>query len=114
MKTNNHEVIFAIVNAGFAEDVMDIARELGVRGDTILNARGVVKEDAAAFFGITLQEDKEILMMVGDRDIRDKVLNAIYKEMGMAKKAQGIAFSLPVNEAVGLAGPAVAEKKNEE
>ena len=31
MTTNNHEVIFAIVNAGYAEDVMDIARELGGR-----------------------------------------------------------------------------------
>ena len=56
MKTNDHEVIFAIVNSGYAEDVMDIARELGVRGGTILNARGVVKEDAAAFFGITLHQ----------------------------------------------------------
>ena len=102
MTNNNHEVIFAIVNAGFAEDVMDVARELGVRGGTILNARGVAREDAAAFFGITLQEDKEILMMVVDRDSRDKVLNAIYKEMGMAKKAKGIAFSLPVSDAAGL------------
>ena len=58
MKTNNHEVIFAIVNSGFAEDVMDIAREQGVRGGTILNARGVVKEEAAAFFGITLHRRK--------------------------------------------------------
>ena len=103
MKTNNHEVIFAIVNSGFAEDVMDIARDLGVRGGTILNARGVVKEDAAAFFGITLHEDKEILMMVVEREIRDDVLNAIYKGMGMAKKAKGIAFSLPVSDVAGLA-----------
>ena len=112
MKTNNHEVIFAIVNSGYAEDVMDIARELGVRGGTILNARGVVKADAAAFFGITLHEEKEILMMVVDRDIRDKVLNAIYKEMGMAKAAQGIAFSLPVSDAAGLA-PAILPKETE-
>ena len=102
MKTDNHEVIFAIVNAGFAEDVMDIAREQGVRGGTILNARGVVNEDAAAFYGITLHADKEILMMVVEREIRDQVLNAIYKEMGMAKKAKGIAFSLPVSDVAGL------------
>ena len=102
MTTNNHEVIFAIVNSGFAEDVMDVAREQGVRGGTILNARGVAKEDAAAFFGITLHAEKEILMMVVERDIRDKVLNAIYKEMGMAKKARGIAFSLPVSDVAGL------------
>ena len=108
MKTNDHEVIFAIVNSGYADDVMDIAREQGVRGGTILNARGVVKEEAAAFFGITLHQDKEILMMVVEKSIRDNVLNAIYKQMGMAKKAKGIAFSLPVSDVAGLA-PAQVE-----
>ena len=112
MKTNDHEVVFAIVNSGYAEDVMEVAREQGGRGGTILNARGVVNEEAAAFFGITLHADKEILMMVVEKDIKDKVLNAIYKEMGMAKKAKGIAFSLPVSDVAGLA-PAVPEKKEE-
>lgn len=105
MKTENHEVIFAIVNAGYAEDVVDVAREHGARGGTVLNARGVVKEDAASFFGITVHADKEILMMVVEKDIRDRVLNAIYKELGMAKKAKGIVFSLPVSDVAGLAAP---------
>ncbi|MBQ7052906.1 MAG: P-II family nitrogen regulator, partial [Clostridia bacterium] len=67
MTTNNHEVIFAIVNAGFAEDAMEVAREQGVRGGTILNARGVAGEKEAAFFGITIHADKEILMMVVEK-----------------------------------------------
>ena len=102
MTTNNHEVIFAIVNAGYAEEAMDVAREQGVRGGTILNARGVAKPNEAAFFGITIHHEKEILMMVVEKDIRDKVLNALYKEMGMAKKAQGIVFALPVSDVAGL------------
>ena len=112
MKTNNHEVIFTIVNSGYAEEAMRVAREQGVRGGTILNARGVVKEDAAAFFGITLHQDKEILMMVVDKEIRDNVLNALYKEMGLGKKSQGIVFSLPVSDVAGLALP--VEEKTEE
>ena len=111
MTNNNHEVIFAIVNAGFAEDVMDVARELGVRGGTILNARGVAREDAAAFFGITLHADKEILMLVVEKSIRDNILNALYKEMGMDKKAQGITFSLPVSDVAGLAAPQPEQEK---
>lgn len=103
MTTNNHEVIFAIVNSGYAEEAMEVARDNGARGGTILNARGVAREEAAAFFGITLHAEKEILMMVVEKDIRDQVLNAIYKQMGMAKKAQGIAFSLPVSDVAGLA-----------
>jgi nitrogen regulatory protein PII len=102
MKTNNHEVIFAIVNSGYAEEVMDVARDNGARGGTILNARGAAGEEAAAFFGITLHAEKEILMIVVDKSIRDDILNAIYKQMGMGKKAQGIAFSLPVSDVAGL------------
>ena len=113
MKTNEHEVILAIVNSGFAEDVMEVAREKGVRGGTIINARGVIKEDAAAFFGITLHADKEILLMVVEKSIRDEVLNAIYKEMDMAKKAKGIAFSLPVSDVAGLAQKIEATKTEE-
>ncbi len=105
MKSNQHEVIFAIVDSGFADDVMDVARELGVRGGTILGGRGVVKEEAAAFFGITLHADKEILMMVVEKSIRDSVLNAIYKQLDMAKKAKGIAFALPVSDVAGLVQP---------
>ena len=102
MTTNNHEVIFAIVNSGFAEEAMDIARANGARGGTIINARGVAREDAAAFFGITVHAEKEMLMMVVEKTIRDDILNALYKEMGMGKKAQGIAFSLPVSDVAGL------------
>ena len=111
MKTNDHEVVFAIVNSGFAEDVMEVAREQGVRGGTILNARGVARADEAAFFGISIHHEKEILMMVVEKSIRDNVLNALYKEMGMAKKAQGIVFALPVSDVAGLVQ--IEEQKEE-
>ena len=111
MTTNNHEVIFAILNAGYAEDAMDVAREHGVRGGTILNARGVARANEAAFFGISIHHEKEILMMVVEKSIRDDVLNALYKEMGMAKKAQGIVFALPVSDVAGLVQ--IEQKKEE-
>lgn len=103
MKTNEHEVIIVIMNAGFSDDVMDIARQHAVRGGTVVDARGVVSEEAAAFFGITIHKEKELLMMVVTKDIRDDVLNAIYREMG--KKAGCIAFSLPVTDVAGLLPP---------
>jgi len=103
MTTNNHEVIFAIVNAGFAEDAMHIAREVGARGGTIINGRGVAREEEATFFGITIQAEKELLMIVVEKDIRDDVLHALYNQMDMKHKAQGIVFALPVSDVAGLA-----------
>lgn len=103
MKTENHEVIFAIVNAGFADEAMAVAREQGARGGTILNARGVAREQEAAFFGVTIHPEKEVLMLVVEKSVRNNILNALYTTMGMDKKAQGIVFSLPVSDVAGLA-----------
>ena len=111
MSEQSYEVIFAIVNAGFAEEAMVVARANGARGGTILGARGVAREKEAAFFGITLHADKEILMLVVEKSIRDNILNALYKEMGMDKKAQGITFSLPVSDVAGLAAPQPEQEK---
>jgi len=108
MKNNDYEVIFVIVNDGFADDVMDVAREHGARGGTILNARGVAKEEAAAFFGITLHTEKEIVMIVVPTAIKDDILHALYKDVGLNTPGQGIAFTLPVDAAVGL--PKAEEK----
>lgn len=102
MTTNAHEVIFAIVNAGYAEDAMHVAREQGARGGTIISGRGVAREQDAAFFGITIHAEKEILMLVVEKELRDQVLHALYRQMGMQQKAQGIVFALPVAEAAGL------------
>lgn len=111
MSDQIYEVIFAIVNAGFAEEAMEVARANGARGGTILGARGVAREKEAAFFGITLHADKEILMLVVEKSIRDNILNALYKEMGMDNKAQGITFSLPVSDVAGLAAPQPEQEK---
>lgn len=111
MTTDNHEVIFAIVNAGYAEDAMHVAREQGARGGTIISGRGVAQEKEASFFGITIHAEKELLMLVVEKEIRDNVLHALYKQMGMQQKAQGIVFSLPVSEAAGLSAAPEKEEK---
>lgn len=111
MSTENYEVIFAVVNAGFAEEAMDVAREQGARGGTILHARGVAREKEATFFGITIHADKEILMLVVEKGSRDGILNALYESMGMDKQSQGIVFSLPVSDVAGLAAPPAGENK---
>ena len=103
MTTNDYEVIFAIVNAGYAEDAMKIARDYGAKGGTIINGRGVAKEKEAEFFGITLHSEKEILMLVVEKDIRDQIFHALYKQMKKNQKSQIILFSLPVSETAGLA-----------
>ena len=109
-----HEVIFCIVNSGYSEAVMDAAKKAGARGGTIINARGTAGKEAETFFHITVQPEKEIVMILVPYEIKDKVLHALYNEVGLDSAGQGIAFSAPVESVVGLTNsPEKAEEKHD-
>ncbi len=96
------EVIFCIVNHGFTDIVMKAAKENGAKGGTIITARGTGNKDAEEFYGIMIQPEKEIVMILVVHEIKDAILQALYQEVGMQTPGQGIAFSLPVSNVVGV------------
>ena len=98
----NHEVIFCVVNAGFSDAVMEAAKEFGARGGTVMRARGTANPESEKFFQIAVQPEKEIVMILGDAKIKDDILHALYKSVGLNTPGQGIAFSMPVDNVVGL------------
>lgn len=106
--TYEYEMIVCVVNTGFSEAVMSAARACGARGGTVINARGTANPEAESFFKITIQPEKEIVMIVVPSTIKDDILHALYKDVGLNTPGQGIAFTLPVDAAVGL--PKAEEK----
>lgn len=107
-----HEVILCIVNAGFSDDVMEAAREFGARGGTVIRARGTANPEAEKLFGITVVPEKEIVMILIPSNLKNDILHALYKAVGLKTPGQGIAFSLPVDAVVGLT-PEQTEKEKE-
>ncbi|MBQ2777829.1 MAG: P-II family nitrogen regulator [Peptococcaceae bacterium] len=108
-----HEVILCIVNNGFSEAVMDAARAAGAQGGTVIHARGTANKEAEQFFNISIQPEKEVVMILVSADIRDAVLHTLYNEVGLKEPAQGIAFALPVSNVVGLSAYNGKDKKAE-
>lgn len=113
MAKSKFEMILCIVNTGFSETVMDAAKEVGARGGTVIHARGTANKEAEQFFHITIQPDKEIVMILVPAEIKDGVLHAVYKSAGLKSEGQGIAFSLPVDDVVGIAPQSGAETKDQ-
>lgn len=101
---SDYEVIFCIVNAGYSDVVMDAAKEVGARGGTVINARGTANKEAEKYFHITIQPEKEIVMILVPAEIKDDVLHALYRHAGLKTEGQGIAFSMAVDKVVGLSG----------
>ena len=96
------ELVITFVNTGFADQVMNAAREVGARGGTIIHARGTATKEMEKKYGVVITPDKEMVLILVNTKIKDKVLSAIYKEAGLQTAGQGIAFSLPVEDVVGL------------
>lgn len=105
MSDVKYEAVMCIVNHGFTDLVMTAAKAAGARGGTVLSARGTGNKDMEQFFGVTVTPEKDIVMILVPIEIRDKVLAAVNEGAGMATKGQGIAFSLPVDDHVGILPP---------
>lgn len=99
---NQIELIIAIVNSGYSEKVMELARSAGATGGTILHGRGTGTEEAAKFFGITIQEEKEIILIVSQKEKKQAIMSNIASAVGIDTAGHGITFSLPVEDALGV------------
>ena len=99
---NGKELILCVVNAGFSQNVMEAARAAGAKGGTILRARGTANPEAEELFKISIQPDKEIVMILTDKESMAGIMKAVYKEHGPASAAQGLIFSLPVSRTTTL------------
>lgn len=91
-----------IVNRGFADQVIDAAREAGARGGTIIYARGTGVHEMEKFLNISIQPEKELIFIVVKKSDAKEVTSAIIKASGLKTEGRGISFSLPVTDLVGI------------
>ena len=89
---NNYQMINVIINKGYAEDAMAAARKAGAGGGTIIGARGTAKEDDAAFFGMKIVSEKEMLMILVPAEKKSAIVEAITALPCFAEAGSGIIF----------------------
>ena len=98
-----HDLIVTIVNRGFTDLVMDAALPAGARGGTVVHARGAGAQEASQFFGITIAPEKEMVLILVPHDRKVPVMQAITRGAGLNSEGQGLVFSLPVTDVMGVA-----------
>lgn len=86
--------VVAIVNRDYADDALAAARKAGATGGTVLQARGTAKEGDAAFFGVKLVPEKDVLVIIADGDKAGAILDAIRAAPCFAEKGSGIVFAV--------------------
>jgi nitrogen regulatory protein PII len=98
----SHDLIISIVNQGFSDELMNTAREAGATGGTVIHSRGTAHSGAVKFFGVSVQDEKEMILILTPQKVKTAIMQAICQAHGLNSGAQGIVFSVPVDSVMGL------------
>ena len=102
-----YDLIMAVMNRGYSEDVMTAARAAGATGGTVLHARSFGEAGMEKFFGVELTAEKELLLLLASRETACAIMNAVSEKTGPQTDAAAITFSLPVGDVRGLQPTAI-------
>lgn len=95
-------LIMVTVNQGFTDVVMDTAKKAGARGGTIIRGRWVANENFESLANLADQEEKEIIIIVVPKEIRNNVMEAIHNQHGLQTEVGAMVCAMGVDQMVHL------------
>ena len=104
------KIIVALVSDPHTEEVMDAARESGATGITVIpGARGEGGRPKKTFLGLTLETQRDVLLLVVEEHLSRHILETIC-EVGRfeTESGAGIAMQVDLEDVVGIAHQAQA------
>lgn len=96
------KLILAPVKTHVTDAIVDAAKEVGATGATIIPARGTGMREAQTFFGLTLEDQTDIVLFLLEEHLVKQVSEAIKTAGEFHKPGTGIAFVIPVENVLGM------------
>ena len=97
-----HSLIIVSVNQGSTDLVMQTACKAGATGGTVMRSRWVGAEHLEQFHGITLQDEKEVLIIACLKEKRNAIMDAITEHHGVHTPDQALLCALPIDRLIRL------------
>lgn len=110
--TSGFELIYAVVGYGMGSKLMHKAKDYGLRGGTILPAKGTVQNAILNFFSL-YDERKELVLMGTDSQTAGRVMAKLAEDFHFEKPNKGIAFSTPMRAIIGCSQMAEQAEREE-
>jgi len=98
------KLIIALVEDTQTDHILKATREAGATGATVLNqARGEGIKPSKTFFGLTLESQRDVILLLVEEHMSRRILETISK-VGEFEESpgSGIAFQINVEDAVGV------------
>lgn len=96
------QAIWVVVDKGEAETVVEAAEKAGALGATVINARGAGKHETSHLFAMSIEPEKEMVLLVVDQAVASQVLERICQDCQINEPGRGIAFAVNVEQYRGL------------
>jgi nitrogen regulatory protein PII len=98
------KLIIAFVEDDKTDLVLETARQCGAKGATVIsNARGEGIKQAKTFFGLTLEAQRDVLLLLVEEHISRHILEKIAQVAEFESiPGTGIAFQIDVEDAIGV------------
>ena len=98
------KLIIALTEDSITDRIVEAARERGATGSTVIpSARGEGLQAAKTFLGLSLETQRDVILMLVEEHLCRDILEAI-EHAGEFDESPGtgIAFSVDVDDAVGV------------
>ncbi|MEJ2618759.1 MAG: P-II family nitrogen regulator [Candidatus Thiodiazotropha sp.] len=98
------KLIIALVEDSTTEKVLEAARAAGATGSTVINhARGEGIEQPKTFLGLTLDTQRDVLLLLVEEHLSRTILEKISEAAEFDNQSgSGIAFQIDIEDAVGV------------
>jgi nitrogen regulatory protein P-II 1 len=97
------KVVIALVTPELTKKLVDTAREAGATGDVIIKGKGSGMHEPISFLGLNVMDQTNLVMFLVEEHVASNILDALNDKCKLDDPGNGIAFSLNVERAVGLA-----------
>lgn len=98
------KLIIAFVQDDITDAVLKAAREKGATGSTVItNARGEGLKGNKTFFGLSLETQRDVVILLVEEHMSREILEHIAEAGGFdSRPGTGIAFQVDVEDIVGV------------
>lgn len=100
--TMKYQALYVIVDKHEGDKVIEIAQANGANGATVMHGRGAGVLQESILMNMTIEPEKDIILMVVANDKVEKIKDAIYEKMNFNEASTGIIFTLPITDVRGL------------
>jgi nitrogen regulatory protein PII len=95
-------VLVAILADDLEDKAIDVAKQSGAGGVTIVDARGIGANEKKTFFGLTYEGSQSVLIFVLEKKLSLAVMKNLTRELDLKTNSRGVVFTVPLEHIAGI------------